>query len=128
MFRSVITTLALTLALVSTAQADPVVAEGQSTAGGYRFTWGMTWDDATKDLTIEASQLNLSTGQPSNAQCNCGVIVTLANGQDRSFDFYALGLLNAGPTVVRNVNAKSYLQRGGGSGLTFTTSYAPPAG
>jgi hypothetical protein len=140
MRRLIITLLAAaTVALVpaSTALADVVHAEGASTGNDFRLTWAIDWDSGTRDVTVNVTQTDLLTGLPSNAKGiappgsgsrdGAGVDVVLGNGQVRTVDFFAQGFVNAGPVVIQNVNAKSYLQRGGGSGLTYNDWYTPPA-
>lgn len=130
MKRSLTTLLATAVAALSfaaPAQAATVHAEGESTANGFHQTWAADWDDSTKDLTVTVTQVDLlAGGAPDSRPCDCGVVVTAPNGQDRTFTFDA-ALLNAGPVVMRNINAKSYLQRGGGSGLSYHDWYTPPA-
>lgn len=112
--------------LVPTALADTVFASGSSTAQGYKFSWSADYNTATNDLIFDCVQVSADTGQPLAAVAGelGGVTITLANGQQRTFDCFGQGLVNLGPQTQK-VNLKVDTV-GRWSGFTLHTWFSPP--
>lgn len=102
-------------------------AEAASTARGLKFSWTLDFDDATDTITIECKQVSSDTGQPVAAQAGemGGIEVTLADNSKRTFDFFTLGYVNAGPQVFPNTRLRIN-GTGRSKGFTLTTWFKPP--
>lgn len=73
-------------------------AESTMTAGGLKFKWVLDYDEVATSLTLDVTQVDADTGVPVAPQQGeaGGITVTRQNGVQRSFDFFALGFVNAG--------------------------------
>lgn len=101
--------------------------ENESRVNDFHASWVADFDDVTKDLTVNCTQVDERNGQPFNGVGEWSVFILQTNGQERGFDLFGLGLVNAGPTTFNNVSLRTFTQRGNGLGISYRTSYKPPA-
>ena len=91
-----------------------------------RWKYQLTYDDVTDVVTLNVQMTDMEDNpvDPTPGDSG-GIIVTLVNGQQRDFDFVALGYVNAGVQSIPNVRVR--LTSGGRNTTLAVENYFHPA-
>ena len=89
------------------------------------WEWTLDYDDVANTVTVDSKLTRNGLPVGANAGETGGVVVTKTNGQDQSFDFIAMGLVNSGPQVFPNIRVKLN-QQGRDSWLQLSPFFTVP--
>ena len=75
------------------------------------WKWTLDYDDVANTVTLDVHLTDRDGNQVGpNSGEQGGIVVTKTNNQQQTFDFIAMGLVNAGVQIFPNIRVKLFQQ------------------